>query len=193
MTSLLYLQSFVWVSCVFLLFHCHGGVIIGNSEGFNVPLRSVEASDYCHFVGNGLASFDDQYAVNICRQSSEKQCIVQDGEHMIVMDVTGTAVEKKAVEENDNCRVPWFICNIGSAQAGDSRFPNEMEDGSGYSDYTSDYDKIYGYDPELVCMQYQYYVVISTLIMVCFATFICMTIIILNKIKDHQTIVHIRL
>ena len=62
-----------------------------------------------------------------------------------------------------------------------------------------DYDnnEYHGYDPilnpELVCMQYQYYVAISTLIMICFATFICMTIVILNKIKDHQTTVQIRI
>ena len=90
-------------------------------------------------------------------------------------------------EVNPNC--PYsFICGTSISNAEDPSYTNDIK--NDYDSYTDDY---YGFDPELVCMQYQYYIAISTLIMICFASFVCMTVIILNKIKDHQTVVHIRM
>ena len=60
-----------------------------------------------------------------------------------------------------------------------------------YYDYNDQYTSApYRY---YVCMPYEYYVAISTLLMICLAGFVFISILILNKIKDHETTVHIAL
>ena len=117
------------------------------------------------------------------------QCIVGINENDAIVLNTKTNEEIKA---NDNC-VAAFICSGSTTSIVNAEDAPAYSDDMGWDNNQNyDYD-YYGFNPELVCMQYQYYVAISTLIMVCFATFICMTVIILNKIKDHQTMVHVRI
>ena len=100
---------------------------------------------------------------------------------------------------NPECARPYICGNVGNI--GNVVNIANAEDAPSYTDnnynmnnnLNNNGNQYYGFNPELVCMQYQYYVAISTLIMICFATFICMTVIILNKIKDHQTLVHVRI
>ena len=96
---------------------------------------------------------------------------------------------------NPECAKP-FICEKSTYAANAEDAVSYTDNSNNHIGYGMDNNQNRDYvtfDPELVCMQYQYYVAISTLIMICFATFICMTVIILNKIKDHQTMVHVRI
>eukprot|EP01084_Bolivina_argentea_P253755 426370_1 len=177
----------------------------GNVEIHAIPVSTSRAIQYCSLTNKRLALSNNPEAITLCQNSDTKECIVADKDDqnkVVILDAANSQIKIPT----EKCHKP-IICEskvkISGADADDiqtytddmynkhnynNEYNNEYNGNNGYDD-----NQYYGFDPELVCMQYQYYVAISTLIMICFATFICMTIVILNKIKDHQTLVHVRI
>eukprot|EP00483_Globobulimina_turgida_P010324 UN10344 len=160
-----------------ILNHCD----CASAEIHLIPVRASKARKYCGLTNKQLAVSDNEEATQLCLEKSEtKQCIVEDVRtgKVVILDATTKQIE----EPIGKCNRPVICVSQKLANYNADDIPR----------YTDEYNG-YEFDPELVCMQYQYYVAISALIMICFATFICLTFTILNKIKDHQTMVHVRI
>mmetsp|Transcript_15915 Transcript_15915/g.24485 ORF Transcript_15915/g.24485 Transcript_15915/m.24485 type:complete len:198 (+) Transcript_15915:29-622(+) len=192
-----------WLQFIFLSatsvcwFRIEAGIINGNTELFNAPFTLSQAMEYCNAIndgaGVGLSSFDNEYGIQSCKSTRQQQCVVNGG----VIRIHGDKVYKQALELTADCMFSSFICNYNPESAAIT--PPNADDVS-YSDlYMDDATdgasvpaaEYYSTTPMFVCMEYEYYFVLSTLIILCFASFLCVAVSLLNKIKDHQTWVNI--
>merc|ERR1719203_764117 len=163
------------------------GTILNDFElHSSVHFNAWEAMEYCQFEQRQLALSNVADVQWLCSETESKKCWVFDGNSMAVFDaITGTTSTA-----DEDCKLP-FICGPPQMQ----RFTAEVPGAYQYDEIDNDYrpgmdeNKVYLNNANMVCMEYQYYFAISILVMVSFASFICLSMLILNKIKDHHTII----